>query len=167
VVPLLVATGAGAEMRRPLGTTVFAGMIGVTLLGIFLTPVFFVVIDRLAAAPLFASPGVRRAAALPFALLPWRLPWVRPVLARVVEGWLADRPGAAPRRRWASVRFVASLPGRLSRLVGGVAVKPRPAEKMPGNNGAKPEAPKLNGQPAGNSPEDGQDPVASGEKARG
>ncbi len=44
VVPLVVAVGAGAEMRRSLGTAVFAGMLGVTLFGIFLTPVFFYVI---------------------------------------------------------------------------------------------------------------------------
>jgi hypothetical protein len=37
---------AGAEMRRTLGTAVFSGMLGVTLFGIFLTPVFFYVIDR-------------------------------------------------------------------------------------------------------------------------
>src|SRR5205807_2034131 len=47
VFPLVVAHGAGAEMRRTLGTAVFAGMIGVTLFGIFLTPVFFAVIRRL------------------------------------------------------------------------------------------------------------------------
>jgi multidrug efflux pump len=47
VVPLVVAEGAGAEMRRTLGTAVFSGMLGVTLFGIFLTPVFFYVIDRL------------------------------------------------------------------------------------------------------------------------
>ena len=41
VLPLAVAQGAGAEMRRTLGTAVFAGMIGVTLFGIFLTPVFY------------------------------------------------------------------------------------------------------------------------------
>ena len=41
VVPLALAEGAGAEMRRTLGTAVFAGMLGVTLFGIFLTPVFF------------------------------------------------------------------------------------------------------------------------------
>src|SRR5262249_9954632 len=40
VVPLVLASGAGAEMRRSLGTAVFSGMIGVTLFGIFLTPVF-------------------------------------------------------------------------------------------------------------------------------
>jgi multidrug efflux pump len=45
VVPLVIATGAGAEMRRSLGTAVFSGMLGVTLFGIFLTPVFFYVIE--------------------------------------------------------------------------------------------------------------------------
>jgi multidrug efflux pump len=45
VVPLLTSGGAGAEMRRMLGTAVFAGMLGVTLFGIFLTPVFFYVIQ--------------------------------------------------------------------------------------------------------------------------
>jgi multidrug efflux pump len=44
VFPLVIATGAGAEMRQSLGTAVFAGMIGVGLFGIFLTPVFFVVL---------------------------------------------------------------------------------------------------------------------------
>ena len=38
VVPLVMAEGAGAEMRRSLGTAVFSGMLGVTLFGIFLTP---------------------------------------------------------------------------------------------------------------------------------
>jgi multidrug efflux pump len=44
VVPLVLATGAGAEMRVALGITVFSGMLGVTVFGIFLTPVFYVVI---------------------------------------------------------------------------------------------------------------------------
>lgn len=44
VVPLLLAKGAGAEMRRALGTAVFSGMLGVTFFGIFLTPVFYNVI---------------------------------------------------------------------------------------------------------------------------
>jgi multidrug efflux pump len=48
VVPLLFAEGAGAEMRRTLGTAVFSGMLGVTLFGIFLTPVFFYVIESVA-----------------------------------------------------------------------------------------------------------------------
>jgi Cu/Ag efflux pump CusA len=45
VVPLVLAEGAGAEMRRTLGTAVFSGMLGVTLFGIFLTPVFYYVIQ--------------------------------------------------------------------------------------------------------------------------
>jgi multidrug efflux pump len=41
VVPLAIAVGAGAEMRRPLGIAVLAGMLGVTFFGILLTPVFY------------------------------------------------------------------------------------------------------------------------------
>jgi multidrug efflux pump len=51
VLPLVIAQGAGAEMRRTLGTAVFAGMIGVTLFGIVLTPVFFYVIRWLSGPP--------------------------------------------------------------------------------------------------------------------
>jgi hypothetical protein len=47
VFPLVIAEGAGHEMRRTLGTAVFAGMIGVTLFGLFLTPVFFYVVRSL------------------------------------------------------------------------------------------------------------------------
>jgi Cu/Ag efflux pump CusA len=46
VLPLVIAVGPGAEMRQALGTAVFSGMIGVTLFGIFLTPVFFSVIMK-------------------------------------------------------------------------------------------------------------------------
>ncbi len=49
VVPLVLATGAGAEMRQAMGIAVFAGMLGVTLFGLFLTPVFYVVIRGLEA----------------------------------------------------------------------------------------------------------------------
>jgi HAE1 family hydrophobic/amphiphilic exporter-1 len=44
VVPLAIATGAGAEMRQALGTAVFFGMLGVTLFGLIFTPVFYVVV---------------------------------------------------------------------------------------------------------------------------
>jgi HAE1 family hydrophobic/amphiphilic exporter-1 len=44
VVPLVRASGPGAEMRQVLGTTVFSGMLGVTFFGLFLTPVFYVVL---------------------------------------------------------------------------------------------------------------------------
>ncbi len=47
VVPLVIATGAGSEMRRTLGIAVFSGMLGVTLFGVFLTPIFFFVIQKM------------------------------------------------------------------------------------------------------------------------
>jgi multidrug efflux pump subunit AcrB len=60
VVPLAIAKGAGAEMRVALGIAVFSGMLGVTFFGLFLTPVFYVVIRWLTkssgAAPPLALP---------------------------------------------------------------------------------------------------------------
>jgi hydrophobe/amphiphile efflux-1 (HAE1) family protein len=52
VLPLVIATGAGAEMRQSLGTAVFFGMIGVTVFGLIFTPVFYVVVRRFAAKPI-------------------------------------------------------------------------------------------------------------------
>jgi len=51
VLPLVIATGAGAEMRQSLGTAVFFGMIGVTIFGLIFTPVFYVVVRKFAAKP--------------------------------------------------------------------------------------------------------------------
>jgi HAE1 family hydrophobic/amphiphilic exporter-1 len=48
VVPLVIATGAGAELRQALGTAVFFGMLGVTLFGLVFTPVFYVLVRALA-----------------------------------------------------------------------------------------------------------------------
>jgi multidrug efflux pump len=48
VIPLVVSTGAGAEVRHAMGVAVFSGMLGVTFFGLILTPVFYVVIQRLA-----------------------------------------------------------------------------------------------------------------------
>ena len=63
VVPLVIAFGAGAEMRRTLGMAVFSGMLGVTLFGIFLTPVFYYVISGLGkgkqAVPDTATPSIQ------------------------------------------------------------------------------------------------------------
>src|SRR6185295_7778246 len=59
VLPLLAASGAGAEMRRALGTAVFSGMLGVTLFGVFLTPVFFYVIQGFGETKLLAGPRTR------------------------------------------------------------------------------------------------------------
>src|SRR5690606_8452494 len=44
VVPLMLSSGAGSEMRRAMGVAVFSGMLGVTFFGLFLTPVFYVLI---------------------------------------------------------------------------------------------------------------------------
>jgi hypothetical protein len=59
VVPLLITHGAGAEMRRVLGVAVFSGMLGVTVFGIFLTPVFFYVIAGFARSELTSTVEVR------------------------------------------------------------------------------------------------------------
>ena len=70
VVPLLISDGAGAEMRKTLGTAVFSGMLGVTLFGIFLTPVFYFLINWLSDSPQFNTPFMRRLiAVLTFSLL--------------------------------------------------------------------------------------------------
>ena len=47
VLPLVLSTGAGSEMRRAMGVAVFSGMIGVTIFGLFLTPVFYVLLRTL------------------------------------------------------------------------------------------------------------------------
>jgi multidrug efflux pump len=49
VFPLVVSTGAGSEMRRAMGVAVFSGMIGVTFFSLFLTPVFYVVLEKIGA----------------------------------------------------------------------------------------------------------------------
>jgi hypothetical protein len=93
VVPLLTSTGAGSEMRRVLGVAVFSGMLGVTLFGIFLTPVFFYVIEGFIETPLFSSARARqltRGFGVFAAFATLGLPWLL--------GQLLRRPGrpAAP-----------------------------------------------------------------------
>ena len=61
VVPLIVSRGAGAEMRQALGVAVFSGMLGVTLFGLALTPVFFFTIDWWGESRWFAAAWLRRA----------------------------------------------------------------------------------------------------------
>jgi multidrug efflux pump len=82
VVPLMLAAGAGAEMRRSLGTAVFNGMLGVTLFGIFLTPVFFYVIVGVGETRLFASRATR-----------WAGSCVAAGLLGLVTGFLLERLG--------------------------------------------------------------------------
>src|SRR5207237_1774857 len=71
VIPLVLASGAGAEMRRALGTAVFSGMLGVTFFGIFLTPVFYFVVTWFGrpapACPTPATPDGAPAAATLYA----------------------------------------------------------------------------------------------------
>jgi multidrug efflux pump subunit AcrB len=73
VIPLYIATGAGAELRVALGTAVFWGMIGVTIFGLIFTPVFYVVVRKLTArAPKVdkAPPSAPPIAAPPKGLVP-------------------------------------------------------------------------------------------------
>jgi multidrug efflux pump len=93
VLPLVAARGAGAEMRRQLGTAVFAGMLGVTLFGIFLTPVFFTVVDRIADASLFRSRRVRVVSRFLLDLLTLGLVRLAVLIGREVRG---RRRKAAP-----------------------------------------------------------------------
>lgn len=69
VLPMVIATGAGAEMRWSLGTAVFSGMLGVTFFGILLTPVFFFVIESLGGTKLFRMAGVQWFATIASGLL--------------------------------------------------------------------------------------------------
>jgi multidrug efflux pump len=58
-VPLLIAHGAGSEVRSATGITVFAGMLGVTVFGLFLTPVFYVALRKLVTRRITAEPAPR------------------------------------------------------------------------------------------------------------
>src|SRR6516162_5900907 len=60
VVPLVLASGAGAEMRKALGLAVFSGMLGVTLFGVLVTPVFFYLIDTVSESEWFRSSRLRQ-----------------------------------------------------------------------------------------------------------
>jgi multidrug efflux pump len=77
VLPLVIAKGAGAEMRRALGLAVFSGMLGVTFFGIFLTPVFYYVIQSFGEKPGTGTPAVAPA-------------------GLIADGQLAHAQGSAP-----------------------------------------------------------------------
>jgi multidrug efflux pump len=99
-VPLVLATGAGAEMRKTLGTAVFSGMLGVTLFGIFLTPVFFYVIEGFIETPLFSSMRARqlgRVAFLAFSIATLGLFLLPGLLARAVRRPQLRRLQPAPK----------------------------------------------------------------------
>jgi len=82
VVPLVIAQGAGAEMRQALGTAVFSGMLGVTVFGIFLTPVFFLVIEGLGETTFFSNARVQQYGSAAFG-----------GLAGLLAGWLLHSLG--------------------------------------------------------------------------
>jgi multidrug efflux pump len=87
VAPLIFAHGAGAEMRMTLGTTVFSGMLGVTFFGIFLTPVFFSVIDYLGESTVFRSRLVRGVSGFAIGMLSLRP--ARELVRRMAAGRIA------------------------------------------------------------------------------
>jgi multidrug efflux pump len=94
VLPLILSQGAGKEMRQALGVAVFSGMIGVTLFGILLTPVFFYTIDWLSEGRLFRSSKLRRAGD---AVLDWIS--LGPVRRATAQAWrqrAARRPPVRP-----------------------------------------------------------------------
>jgi len=74
VVPLVIASGAGSEMRQAIGIAVFSGMLGVTLFGLFLTPVFFVTVESFSTPPR-AEPADTPTPTLPTALPPAQEPY--------------------------------------------------------------------------------------------
>jgi multidrug efflux pump len=125
VVPLVIARGAGAEMRRTLGTAVFSGMLGVTLFGIFLTPVFFLVIDQASEWPMFRTrwPGRWSRHLLDLLRLSflWR-PWSDQV-RQIVRGLrtpqaspTGDQTQASPRDLRLPAATDESLTGSIQRL---------------------------------------------------
>jgi multidrug efflux pump len=81
VVPLVLASGAGAEMRVALGVAVFSGMLGVTIFGIFFTPVFYVVIRWFSGSKKGPAPSNADGAAKE-----------APVVTAKVDGSLAAKP---------------------------------------------------------------------------
>jgi hydrophobe/amphiphile efflux-1 (HAE1) family protein len=100
VAPMVIAQGAGAEMRWSLGTAVFSGMLGVTVFGVFLTPVFFYVIEGLGGLSLLRHVSVQ---------------WVAGVALSAVLGVIAGlfaREVGFPAEHWAA----------LAGLVAGLAV---------------------------------------------
>jgi multidrug efflux pump len=109
VIPLTIASGAGAEMRRSLGVAVFSGMFGVTLFGIFLTPVFFYVLIGLGESRLFASARSR-----------WIVSCCLGCLLGLAVGFLLGKLGVVcfPGRPWSAPAPACSWCWRFWRSIG-------------------------------------------------
>ena len=107
VIPLVFSSGAGFEIRQAMGVAVFAGMLGVTFFGLFLTPVFYVVISTLtrrgvarALRPALTTTGVVLLALWTAACgvrRPYVAPTVEPATLRHVDSALADEQPFDPR----------------------------------------------------------------------
>ncbi len=129
VFPLVMAHGAGAEMRQAMGVAVFAGMIGVTLFGLFLTPVFYLTLMRrasqqpsVASAPEPKGPALGAAGAVAAILLLISL--VSPLSARA--GKIAIGPDYKPPTN--------SLPANYKAMELGHWKEGRPLDSVPKGN---------------------------------
>jgi multidrug efflux pump len=107
VVPLILSHGAGAEMRQALGVAVFSGMLGVTLFGLALTPVFFYSIDWLGESKVFGWKWLRWLSGFALATLS-----LRPVRRLAVE--TAVRLAASARKRPAVAAPIKEAPDLLA-----------------------------------------------------
>jgi multidrug efflux pump len=119
VVPLVFANGAGAEMRQALGIAVFAGMLGVTAFGVFLTPVFFYVIDWVHELHVFNNPLLLRIVQGSHEVLSFGF------VRRPVAAWLQSKPKVASSAAAAPARAPANK--ELVRTNGKHLGKPGPA----------------------------------------
>ncbi|HVX64877.1 MAG TPA: efflux RND transporter permease subunit, partial [Pirellulales bacterium] len=104
VVPLILSHGAGAEMRQALGVAVFSGMLGVTMFGLVLTPVFFFSIDWLGEARLFGVAWLRKANAVALAIIS-----LKP--ARIAARHMASRLATRGRRGSVAAQQVSPAEG--------------------------------------------------------
>ena len=93
VIPLVVSTGAGSEMRRAMGIAVFFGMLGVTLFGLMLTPVFYVLLRKLSGKKLHSAAHHEAPLTVGQHAEPV-LPTISPVGSKGDSVVLANQPGA-------------------------------------------------------------------------
>jgi multidrug efflux pump len=156
VVPLIMSKGAGYEMRRTLGTAVFSGMLGVTLFGIFLTPVFFYVIEW------FTEEGGLRFPSVRFLGNPVAVGSAVLFVGVLVGSWfLFGMMAVTEQVRYAGALGLAVLVVGLPWLLGQVFRQPRLVRRLwpwPGKNGNK-RAGEGNGQPAGGGQQERQTTV--------
>lgn len=101
VIPLIIGSGAGAEMRRALGVAMFCGMLGVTIFGVVLTPAFYYIIQRIGQTQVFTNRHVQQigtllmgpAVGVVLGILLWHtesLPFWWAILLGIIVGLLAS-----------------------------------------------------------------------------